>query len=229
MSSAAIVQSNYIPWKGYFHLIQSVDHFVFLDSVQYTQRDWRSRNRIKTRDGLKWLSVPVTAKRGTPIQEVRIADGDWRRKHLNSLRHAYGKCDCYDQYADFLREIYTERSWERLAEMNQFVVREICKMLGLSTAIHTDDEFDAPNDRNRRLLHIVKQLGADCYVSGPAARTYLDVELFGREGVRVEFFEYPEYPVYPQLYGEFQHRVSILDLLFHMGDASPDYIWRGQP
>jgi len=225
MSSAAIVQSCYLPWKGYFHLIRSVDHFVFLDGVQYTRRDWRNRNLIKTRDGLQWLSVPVHARRGMLIRDVRIAGQHWQKKHLESLQHAYGKCPCFGRYADFLHEVYEHRRWEYLSELNQYTTRSICGFLGIDTLLHADTEFAAPQEKNRRLLHILQSLGATRYVSGPSARAYLDVELYRREGVEVQFFAYPDYPAYPQLHGPFCHQVSILDLLFNVGDERPRHIW----
>ena len=226
MRSAAIIQSNYIPWKGYFHIIRSVDDFVFLDDVQYTPRDWRNRNRIKTSDGPKWLSVPVHATRGMAIREAKTAGHAWQQKHLTSLRHAYGRCPCFAQYEDFLVDVYERRQWEYLWELNHYVTGRVCELLGIATTLHTDAEFDAPQGKNERLLHILQQLGARRYVTGPAAAAYLDEELFRRHGIEVEYFSYPAYPEYPQLHGAFLHQVSVLDLLFHMGGASPQYIWR---
>ncbi len=111
MKKVAILQSNYIPWKGYFHIIHDVDDFVFLDSVQYTTRDWRNRNAIKTRDGLKWLTVPVRADRDTPINKVRIDGTDWQKNHYMTICHTYHSCRRFDHFNDLLKDVYLDRSW----------------------------------------------------------------------------------------------------------------------
>ena len=225
MKKVAIIQSNYIPWKGYFHIIQDVDDFVFLDSVQYTSRDWRNRNRIKTPSGPKWLTVPVNAGRGTSIREAHIDGTGWQIKHYKTLRHNYHDCKYFDKYHDWIEDVYLKRSWQYLSQLNQYLIVAISGFLGIDTQFHDDSEYPESGDRNLRLLNIAKALEADVYVSGPAAKEYLDERMFEAEGIRVEFFEYPNYPHYPQLHGDFEHRVSILDLLFGAGDDSSQYIW----
>ncbi len=225
MSSAAIIQSNYISWKGYFHIIQSVDHFVFLDSVQYTSRDWRNRNRIKTQSGLRWLTVPVISKRNTLIKDVRIDGTCWQKKHLESLRHAYGKCPHFEKYHDLLSDIYEKRHWTYLSELNHFITALICENLSIETKLHADTEFSAPIGKNTRLLHILKELDVKKYVTGPSAKAYMDIDLYRNTGIDVEFFDYPDYPQYQQLHGDFYQKVTILDLLFHTGEDSAKFIW----
>ncbi len=224
MSRVAIIQSSYLPWKGYFHIIQSVDHFVFLDSVKYTRRDWRNRNLIKTPAGAIWLSVPVHAQRHTPINKATIADNRWQKNHPKTLKQYYGKCRYFEEYYSLLAKIYS-RNWTLLSDLNQTFIREISQMLGIKTMFHDDRQFSTSQEKSRRLLDIVEALGADTYVTGPSAKAYLQEEIYQQAGIKVEFFQYPQYPEYNQVWGQFSPRISIVDLLFQQGDASGKYIW----
>jgi len=224
MSKVAIIQSNYIPWKGYFHIIKSVDHFVFLDSVNYTHRDWRNRNRIKTPQGTIWLTVPVHAHHHKPINQAVLADKRWQRNHPLTLRQYYGKCPYFDKYYPLLEKLY-QRDWEKLSDLNQIFTKEIAQMLDIKTQFHQDREFITSLDKSRRLLDIVTKLGADTYVTGPSASAYLNEDIYQKAGVKVEYFQYPQYPAYEQFWGDFVSDVSVLDLLFHQGHESGKFIW----
>ncbi|MCF7920340.1 MAG: WbqC family protein [Candidatus Cloacimonetes bacterium] len=224
MSKVAIIQSNYLPWKGYFHIIQSVDHFVFLDSVKYTRRDWRNRNRIKTPTGCVWLTVPVHAHNKIPINAALIADDRWQRNHPKTLQQFYGKCPYFQKYFPLLEELYN-RKWTKLSELNQTFIREISRLLGLTTHFYEDRQFITSLEKSRRLLDIVKALDADTYVTGPSASAYLQEDIYEQAGIKVEYFQYPEYPSYEQQWGNYISDVSILDLLFHQGTDSGKYIW----
>jgi WbqC-like protein family len=224
MSRVAIIQSNYLPWKGYFHLIQSADYFVFLDSVKYTRRDWRNRNLIKTPEGAVWLSVPVHAHRNTPINKTVIADYRWQKNHPKTLKQFYGKCPYFEEYYPLLEKLYS-RQWTYLSDLNQTFIREISQMLGIKTQFYDDRQFSTSQDKSQRLLDIVETLGVDTYITGPSAKAYLQEELYRQAEVKIEFFQYPQYPEYDQVWGGFFPQVSILDLLFHQGEKSGDYIW----
>lgn len=214
----AIVQSSYIPWKGYFDLIRSVDAFILLDDVQFTRRDWRSRNQIKTRHGLAWLSIPVqTRGRYTQlIQETMTSDPDWGRRHWETLRASYRNTPHFDRYAERLSALY-ERSSERLSEINHAFIVAICEMLGIATPITWSSDYHPRQMRNERLIDLCLAVGATDYLSGPNARGYLDVAAFEAAGVAVQFADYSRYPEYPQPHGPFEHHVSVLDLLFCTG------------
>ena len=226
MTRAAILQSNYIPCKGYFDLIASVDRFVFYDEVQYTRPDWRNRNRIKTPQGTQWLSVPVGASIHRSISEVLITDPAAGAHHWTRLAQNYRNAACFRQTADWIESLYLDMQWHNLSDINQRFIREVCDRLGIATQICRSAEHPSVGDRNGRLIDLCKAVGADVYVSGPAARTYLDTAAFQRAGLAVEWFDYAGYPEYSQLWGPFVHDVSIVDLLFNCGDAAPSYLKR---
>jgi hypothetical protein len=217
---AAIVQSNYIPWKGYFDLIAAVDVFVLYDDAQYTRRDWRNRNRIKTARGTEWLTVPVQVS-GRYLQricEVVVSDAGWADDHWRTLVHHYRKAAAFDQMAPALEALYTNVApASRLSDINHRLIVAICGMLGITTRITWSSDLEMRGDRSGRLLAMCRQLGATTYLSGPAARDYLDEELFREADIAVEWADYSGYPEYRQLYPPFDHHVSIVDLLFNEG------------
>jgi len=226
MGSVAVLQSNYVPWKGYFDIIHDVDTFVFYDDVQFTKNDWRNRNRIKTTQGVQWLSVPVGADIGRTIREVAIPDSSWQRKHFETLRQSYGKAPHFGHVEPFLEEVYVKRRWDNLSAMNQFVITTIAHdFLGLSTRFEDSSRYALKGVRQERLLELLAATGATTYVSGPSGRDYMDLAEFERRGIRVAFKDYSAYPEYPQLHPPFEHRVSILDVLAHTGPDAPRYIW----
>ncbi|MHB8694637.1 MAG: WbqC family protein [Solirubrobacteraceae bacterium] len=222
----AIVQSNYIPWKGYFDLINAVDQFVLLDDVQYTRRDWRNRNRIKTPAGTRWITIPVRThgRYEQRINETRIADPRWQRSHWSAIEQAYRSAPHFAEVAPSVEALYREVDAELLSQINYAYLRRLCHMLGISTPISWSTDYPASGRLSQRLLDICIATGATEYLSGPLARGYLDVQLFERAGVQVSWFDYSGYPAYPQLHGVFDHAVSVLDLLFCAGEQSPRYL-----
>ncbi|MBN1326996.1 MAG: WbqC family protein, partial [Candidatus Cloacimonetes bacterium] len=137
MSKVAIIQSNYIPWKGYFHIIRQVDHFVFLDNVQYTQRDWRNRNLIKTPSGIIWLTVPNNGTQTMLIEDVLIDNSSlWYKDHLKTLICSYKRCRHFDFFFNFLENIYLGHNWKKQSELNQFLIREISQIMNINTEFH---------------------------------------------------------------------------------------------
>lgn len=222
----AIIQSNYIPWKGYFDIIRDVDTFVFLDDVQFTVRDWRSRNRVKTKDGLKWLTVPVGADTSRLIHEVAIADDRWQRQHWRIIEQNYAKAPYFSHYRELFEEFYCGRTWTSLSEMNQYLTRRIAnECLGITTAFRDSREFTVEGRKLDRLLDLVRQAGATTYLSGPSARDYIDDARFEQAGIALEYKDYSGYPEYPQMHPPFEHAVSILDLLFNVGPDATHYLW----
>jgi hypothetical protein len=217
MKRVAVLQSNYIPWKGYFDLIASVDEFIFYDDVQYTKNDWRNRNLIKTPQGPQWLSIPVGAAIHRSINEVEIHDAQCGSIHWKRLCANYARAACFREMANWLEPIYCDAPWSMLSDVNRRLVTAICGFLAIDTRLSDSADFAATGDRNQRLLSLCEKSGADVYVSGPAARSYLDVSAFERASVEVAWFDYSGYPTYRQLWGDFVHGVSILDLLFNCG------------
>jgi hypothetical protein len=226
VKKVAILQSNYIPWKGYFDIIKCVDEFVLLDDVQFTRRDWRNRNLIKTRNGLKWLTIPVDVKGQyfVPIKDVSTSNNDWRLDHWNQLTETYKKAAHFETYGTQFRQLYLNDDEKSLSKINFKFISHINKLLNIPTPIRWSMDFKAPNEKTERLLHICKCLNADVYLSGPAAKDYLDVELFRRHNIEVEWANYSNYPVYNQHYPPFEHNVSIIDLLFHEGENAAHYL-----
>jgi hypothetical protein len=223
MKRVAIVQSNYVPWRGYFDLISCVDEFILLDDVQYTTRDWRNRNRIKTPDGVAWLTIPVRGGQGQRIDQVEVADPGWGRAHLRTLTDAYRAAPCFERCEPWLSELYLDAP-TMLTEVNRSFLERICSELGIATPLTRSSAYGAEGAKSSRLLDLCLRAGATEYVSGPAARAYLDQELFAEAGMSVRWFEYPEAPEYTQLYPPFEPRVSVLDLLFHTGARATRYL-----
>ncbi len=222
----AIVQSNYIPWKGYFDLINSVDEFILYDIVQYTRRDWRNRNLIKTRDGLHWLTIPVQVKGrySQTIQETKISDPGWGRRHLEAIRHSYRRAPFFDQYESFLIELYRDCSNVLLSEVNERFLTAICQLLGISTVISRASSYSRVPGRHEQLMTLLLESGARRYLSGPTARGYLDEARFEAAGVRIEWMDYSDYPEHSQLFPPFEHHVSVIDLLLNVGPAAPRFM-----
>lgn len=223
----AIVQSNYLPWKGFFDMVHDVDVFVFYDDVQYTVRDWRNRNLIKTPHGLHWLTVPVEAgSRDRRICEVAIGPGNWQDQHWQSLVHHYGAARHFKFYKPFFEEIYLGRRWTNLSELNQHLIKRISfELLGIETTFISSTDYALEGRKQDRLLAMLAKLDATSYLSGPSARAYIEPEGFERAGISLEYKDYSDYPEYPQFHPPFTHGVSIVDLLFHVGPEAPRLIW----
>jgi hypothetical protein len=223
----AIVQSNYIPWKGYFDLIAHVDEFVLYDDVQYTRRDWRNRNIIKTSQGKTWLTIPVqvSGRFHQRIDETVVSDPGWTERHWKTLVHVYGKAPFFGTYRDALAETYQRCGADTLLScVNRRLIDAVCEHLRIATPITWSSDYASEGSINERLLGICLKAGAGVYLSGPGAKSYLDEKLFEDAGVSVEWMDYSGYPEYPQLYPPFEHAVTVLDLLFNAGPSAPRYM-----
>ena len=222
----AIVQSCYIPWKGYFDLINLVDEFILYDDRQYTRRDWRNRNRIKTPQGTRWLTIPVEVKGryDQRIDETRISDGSWAEKHWKTLIHSYGSAPHFMTYRERLEELYGGVSETSLSLVNWTFLEAICGLLGIETRLSWSTDYDAEGSRTERLVSLCRAAGATSYLSGPSARDYMEETLFERAGIELEYMDYTGYPEYEQPHPPFEHEVTILDLLFSVGEETPRYM-----
>ena len=221
----AILQSNYIPWKGYFDLINSVDEFVLYDTAQFTKNDWRNRNKIKTAGGLLWLSIPVRHRFGQLIEDTAIGDSTWCRTHWRSLSQAYAKAAYFKMYKPVFEELYRKCSAEtKLSNVNFEFIKEICAILGIKTNITWSRDYRLADGQTERLVDLCRQLGAAEYFSGPAARNYIEPDLFARENIKLTYIDYSGYPEYPQLYPPFEHGVSVVDLIFNTGPEAGMYM-----
>lgn len=225
-----ILQPSYIPWRGYFHQIQKADIFVFYDDVQYDKHSWRNRNRIKTQTGTQWLTIPILSKgiitNSTPINEIIIDSnqGDWRKKHLKTLQQSYQKAPFFAQYEKLLTDFYS-RNDKYLADFTIDFTIALAKELGITkTKFVRSSEIAATGKKTERLLSILQKIGATHYITGGAARDYLEEEKFVELGITLEYMIY-DYPEYPQLYLPFDGQVSVLDVLFMNGANAKNYIW----
>jgi len=226
MKTVVIIQSNYIPWKGYFDLIHDADLFIFHDCVQFTKQDWRTRNKIKMKEGVKWLSVPAKVpSKDARICDVTLAEDDWAGKHLRTLHHSLGKAPHWKALEPFLAEIYATK-WASLSELNQTMIGRICKeWLGIETELVDSRPYDAQGAKTERVLDLLVKSGATRYISGPAAQGYLEQSQFDAAGIELVYKDYAGYPEYPQPHPPFEHSVTILDLLACVGRDAPKYIW----
>jgi hypothetical protein len=224
--TVAIVQSNYIPWRGYFDFISSVDEFILYDDAQYTIRDWRNRNIIKTAQGPKWLTIPVQVKGKylQKINETTIGDSDWGKKHWASIVHSYTRARFFRDHRKVFERLYLETRQTLLSEINRVFLAEICRILGISTKLSSSMDYKLEGDRTGKLIALCRQADATRYISGPAARAYLKENLFEEAGIGLSYMDYSNYPEYEQLYPPFEPRVSIIDLIFNTGPESAKYL-----
>jgi hypothetical protein len=221
MKRVAILQSSYIPWKGYFDLIAGVDEFIVYDDVQYTKNDWRNRNRIKTQTGTAWLTIPVLFKGrfGQRISAAEIGDPRWAARHWKSLQTCYARADSFPALEPAIRDLYERAAGEQfLSSVNQLFLCTLCNLLRVATRITRSSDYELSGGRTERLVHLCEQAGAAEYLTGPSARAYLEEEQFATRGIAVRWMSYAGYPEYRQLHAPpFVHEVSILDLLFNVG------------
>lgn len=226
MKKVAIIQSNYIPWRGYFDLIAAADELILYDDMQYTRRDWRNRNKIKTPQGLQWLSVPVKVKGkfNQRIRDTEIDGVDWQESHWKTLMANYSRAAQAEVMTPLLAPLYLEHTYTHLSVLNRTLIDWVCAYLGIKTRITDSSAYRLVEGKTERLLDLCRQLEATEYISGPAARGYLDEALFADAGIAVTFFDYQGYAPYPQLWGDFVPDVSILDLLFNCGEDAPRFL-----
>lgn len=220
------MQSSYLPWKGYFDLIRAVDEFILLDDVQFTRRDWRSRNRIKTKDGPAWLSLPIASKGRylQAIRDTRIADADWGHAHWARIRNSYARAPFFDTYAPRFQPLFEQPPSNRLSIVNHAFITATCHALGISTPLSWSFDYPTRPERNQRLIDVCLATGATEYLSGPSARSYLDEAAFNAAGIAVRFVDYSGYPEYAQPHPPFDHAVTALDLLFSEGPDALRYM-----
>lgn len=226
MKKVAILQSNYIPWKGYFDMIAAVDEFILYDDMQYTRRDWRNRNQIKTPQGIQWLTVPVKAKGKyyQSIRETEIEGSQWAKDHWRTLSQNYRRAAYFNEIAQWLEPLYVDKCYTHLSVLNRRFIEAICAYLGIRTVISNSWDYPLFDGKTERLADLCTSAGGSEYISGPAAKDYIEESVFIERGIKLTWFDYIGYPEYPQLWGEFAHGVSILDLLFNCGRDAPRYM-----
>jgi len=226
MKKVAILQSNYIPWKGYFDMIAAVDEFILYDDMQYTRRDWRNRNQIKTPQGLQWLTVPVQVKGkyDQTIKDALIDGADWAKVHWKALMQNYRRAPHFNEVAAWLEPLYIAESYTHISQLNRRFIEVVCQYLGIKTVITNSWDYTLLDGKTERLADLCKQAGGTEYISGPSAKDYVEANIFSDMNIKLTWFDYAGYFKYPQLWGEFNHGVTILDLLFNCGKDAPRYM-----
>lgn len=220
----AVIQSSYIPWRGYFDFIASVDRFVVYDDVQYSSGSWRNRNRLKMPEGLRWITVPVRASVSLAIDEVPISEAGkpWRNHHREMLERSLGEAPHFDD----ARRIWGEAAaatLSRLSELNIRLLAGVCEYLRIATPIVTARPFGAQGSKTRRLVDLLQKVGATMYLSGPTARAYLEESLFREAGIGLAYKSF-DYAEYPQRWGAFAGAVTVLDLIANTGPAAREFL-----
>lgn len=221
-----INQSNYLPWKGYFDLIHDAEVVIFLDDVQFTKNDWRNRNRFNGPNGPFWVTIPVGPDHHRRVCDVPLPTGSWREKHWRSLQQSYGRTPHFPAVGEFMRSVYARTDWGSLSAFNQEVIKSIARdFLGLTTRFLDAADLGVRGRNEDRVLDLLKAVGATTYISGPAARAYLNESRFADAEIRLVWKDYAGYPTYAQPHPQFAHDVSVLELLCCTGPAAPHYIW----
>lgn len=226
MKKVAVLQSNYLPWKGYFDIIHDVDEFIFYDEVQFTKNDWRNRNMLIVGGNPQWITVPVGTHIHQRIVDVKITNVAWQRKHYMTMCMNYARAPYFKKYISFFEDVFMGGAWDYLFQLNRYLIEHIAKdFLGIETKFSDSRDYDSQGERNEKLLSLLKSAGTDVYVSGPAAKDYIIEKDYRAAGIDIVWKDYAGYPVYTQEGEVFTHFVSIVDLLFHVGDDAPYYIW----
>lgn len=223
------MQPGYLPWLGFFELIYNCDLFVLLDDVQYTRKDWRNRNRIRTKDGWLWLTVPVLTKnkQNQLINEAKINYSiNWRRKHLKAIEINYHKAKYFKTYFPELEKKYSY-DFEYLLDLNIEIINWISKALNIKTPIIKSSFLKTEGKREDKIINICKKLDARELYDSKAASSFFDLDKFQENNIKIIFQEY-YHPIYKQLYEPFIHSMSVIDLLFQYGPKSMDVLLSNQ-
>lgn len=211
-----------MPWRGYFSQILNCHNFVFLDNVQFTHRDWRTRNRIKTPTGLSWITVPITHPNGgmPSIDQISIFDNEFIDNHLEQVRRNYSRAPYFNIHWEWFNSLFKQSFNPNLSKFNQSLVTNISKEFNIHSIFHNARDFPNYENASDRLVGICRELNATKYLTGPSAKSYLEISKFHESNIEVEWINY-NYKPYKQLWSEkFEPQVSIIDLIFNMGTSS---------
>jgi hypothetical protein len=224
---AVILQPMYIPWAGYFGLIEASDVFVFYDDVQFVRRSWQRRNRIKVPDGdFTWLTVPIEKDFGQNINEVKLKHDGWSHSHWQSIEYSYSSTPYFSEYSDILHEVYQDQ-WDRLVDVNTELIGRLCDIFGITSEFKYSSEISPTGSKTNRLLSILDAVGADEYISGRNARDYIEEDKFEEAEIQLFWHDFT-HPEYNQIHGEFVSHLSAIDILFHQGQNAGEIIRKAE-
>ena len=221
MIKVAIMQPTFLPWLGYFGLMQSVDVFVYLDDVQFSKQSWQSRNYIKSRNGKLLISLKVQkASLQTTIHKIKLADDGNQGKILMSIEHCMRQTAHYEQVHSIVKNGFNECQGG-LVDLNIGIIEEIAKISGINTKIVKASTLGVRHgERVTRLVEICKEVGADTYISPIGAQDYLHGDTsFNEAGIKFHFMNY-EHPEYPQLFPPFIPYIGAIDALANVGPST---------
>lgn len=207
-------------------MIAAVDEFILYDDMQFTRRDWRNRNQIKTPQGAQWLTVPVLVKGKyhQKIRETEIDGTDWAAAHWKSLEQNYKRAQHFHAVAAWLEPIYMGESFTHISVLNRRLIEQVCAYLGIKTKITNSWDYTLAEGKTERLAELCMQAGGSEYISGPAAKDYVEAQVFDDLKIKLTWFDYAGYSAYPQQWGDFVHGVTILDLLFNCGPDAHQFM-----
>lgn len=219
------MQPGYFPWLGFFEQLYRSDIFVMVDDAQYTKSDWRNRNRIKTKDGVAWLTVPVLTnnKWGQKIKDVNICNSqNWIKKHLSLMKYWYSRSPYYGNFIEDITKILEKRH-TYLLDLDMEIIYWLTNVLGIKRKIIFNSSLDiSKENKHDMIIEIAKIFKAKTVYEGAAGRDWMDTNYFHKHGLTIEFQDY-EHPFYNQLWVKeqgFVTHLSILDLLFNHGPDS---------
>ena len=218
-------QPVYLPWLGLFHKIALAETFVYFDQVQYLPKDWMNRNKIRTKNGSIWLTVPVLRKgyRDLKTSEIEINNSiNWQKKHLRSISLNYKKSPYFENYIPFFEDVYS-RKWEFLGDLNEYMLKWFLDELGIKVNFLNAKNFKFQGEKSSLILNMCKKLDASTYIFGTLGKDYANVHEFEKNNIKLIFQDY-NHPKYSQLYSEFVSHLSIIDLLFNHGPKSLEII-----
>ncbi|MBW1739890.1 MAG: WbqC family protein [Deltaproteobacteria bacterium] len=219
-------QPLFSPFPAFFYKAHLSDVMVILDDVQFPLRTtWINRNRFKNDQGTLWITIPVW-KKGLGLQQinqVRICyEGNWRRKHLASLKTSYANSPYFGQHLDVVEKMLSGK-FEKLVDLNLMIIQYLKKHLRIDTPLILQSALGISAKGNHLLIEICRKTHASTYLAQNAARKYLSARLFADAGIELNFFRPPS-PIYPQLWGDFIHDLSAFDLLFNCGPKSHEIL-----
>jgi hypothetical protein len=223
----AIHQPQYLPWLGYFDKLDSADVFIFLDTVQFKKHEWQNRNRIRTKDGWQWLTVPIIDRFPEQIDRVEVnAKTDWQRKHCQALRLHYGRAPFWDPLGPELVTLL-ESPWTRLSDLNVAATDLLCRHLGIKTSRLLASGLSAREEPTDRLIDLCRAAGGTTYLAGQSGPSYMDVGRFSEAEIAVQVQSYT-HPQYPQRHQPFISHLAVVDLLFNCGPESLNVLRSGR-
>jgi hypothetical protein len=222
----AILQSNYIPWIGYFSIISKVDLFIFHDDLQYTKNDWRNRNKILLNGEGTWISIPVGISEKRQINEVKLNDSKWQKKHFNLIKENYQKAPFYKEFIPLFEFFYLEKKWDTLSELNQTFIKTIAtEIFNLKTRFDNSEKYNLTLKGANRVIELLQKTKATSYLSGPSAINYLSDQNFKGTGIELKWMDYGYLKSYKQFNSnEFVANLSVIDMIFNIGENAKDYL-----